>query len=101
MTLTINDLREVRELLYPVRRKWYDIGLELGLKVDELDNIQAASTDHGECLIKMIKMWLKSIDPMPSWKALGDVLKKDTINEVTLAGKGAHDGEGGGEDHSS
>ena len=90
MTLTIDDLREVRALLYKVRRKWYDIGIELGLKVGELDNIKAASTDHGECLTEMLKVWLKSINPLPTWKAIRDALKAEPVYEVELAEKGSY-----------
>ena len=89
MTLTIDNLREVRKLLYPIRRKWYDIGVELGLKVNELDNIKAANSDHGECLILMIKKWLKSINPLPTWKALGDAIKEDPVSEVGIAEEGS------------
>ena len=90
MTLTIDDLREVRALLYPLRRKWYDIGIELGLRVGELDTIHAAGIDHGECLIKMLKLWLKSINPLPTWKALRDALKAEPVDEVELAEKGGY-----------
>ena len=90
MPLTICDLKEVRELLFSVRRKWYDIGVELGLGVNELDNIKAASTDHGECLTEMIKLWLKSINPLPTWKALGHALKAGPVAEVGLAKKGGY-----------
>ena len=90
MTLTIDDLREVRKLLYPIKRKWYDIGIELGLRIGELDNIQAANSDHGECLIMMIKVWLKSINPLPTWKALGDAIKEEPVHEVGLAGEGGY-----------
>ena len=90
MALTIDDLREVRALLYPVKRKWYDIGIELGLRVDELENIQAADADDGKCLTKMIFIWLKSINPLPTWKALGDALKAEPVHEMELAGKGGY-----------
>ena len=91
MRLTIDNLREVRARLYPVRRKWYNIGIELGLKADELDTISAKhSADHGECLIEMIKLWLKSIDPIPTWTALGDALRSAPINEVELSNNGTY-----------
>ena len=35
-------LKEVRELLRILRRKWYDIGIELELDHEELNNIKAA-----------------------------------------------------------
>ena len=82
------NLKNVRELLYQVRSKWYDMGIELELKVEELDNIKAEYTDLGECLTEMLKIWLKSINPLPTWKALGDALKARAVNEVDLAKEG-------------
>ena len=90
MRLTIDNLREVRACLFPVRRKWYKIGIELGLKVGELDTISASSADHDECLIAMIKVWLKSIDPIPTWTALGDALTSAPINEVEQSINGTY-----------
>ena len=88
MRLTLDGLREVRGLLYPVRRKWYDIGIELGLKIGELDNIKAAYSDHGECLTEMLKLWLKSTNPPPTWKAVGKCLESAPVHEMELAKKG-------------
>ena len=88
MRPTLDDLREVRGLLYPLRRKWYDIGIELGLKIGELDNIKAAYSDHGECLTEMIKLWLKSTNPLPTWEALGECLEATPGHETELARKG-------------
>ena len=88
MGLTLDDLRVVRGLLYPFRRKWYDIGIELGLKVGELDNIRAAYSDHGECLTEMIKLWLKCSNPLPTWTALGVALRAEPVDEVKIAEEG-------------
>ena len=93
MTLKLADLREVRALLYPVRRKWYDIGIELGLNIDELDTIKAKHSHSDEFLKEsltdiMVKMWLKFIKPLLTWRALGDVLKAEYVDEAGLAEKG-------------
>ena len=92
MILNLENLREVRALLYPVRSKWYDIGIELGLKVGELDNIKAKFSQSEqrltESLTEMLKMWLRSINPLPTWKALGDALKAGPVTEVEIAETG-------------
>ena len=88
MRLTISDLRDVRRLLYRVRRQWYNIGIELGLEIGDLDTIKSAYKDPGDALIEMLKVWLKSTKPLPTWKALGDALKEETVNEEALADKG-------------
>ena len=86
--LTLADLKEVRTLLHPARRKWYHIGIELGLSVEELDTIRADHTNAMDSLTAMLKLWLKSIDPVPTQRALAVALMAWTINEVELAQKG-------------
>lgn len=88
MRLTVNDLREVRTLLFPVRWKWYHIGIELGLKVGELATIRANNADIEDCLTAMLTLYLKSTDPVPKWKALGDALRSGPINEAEIARAG-------------
>ena len=57
MELTIEDLREVRNLLCSksVRRKWYSIGIELNLKIGELDTIEERRSDPGDCFLATLK----------------------------------------------
>ena len=88
MSLTIQSLREVRGLLYAVRRKWYSIGIELKLKIEDLNTIKTKSSDPGECLTEMVELWLKSINPRPTRKALSDALKADPVDEVDLSTQG-------------
>ena len=88
MNLSLNNLRDVRRLLYPIQLKWYDIGIELGLKVTDLDYIKIVNnSDPTKCLTEMLKVWLKSIDPSPTWKALGIALEASPVHEVELATK--------------
>ena len=87
--LTIDDLKEVRDLLFDVRRKWYDIGIELDVKVDELDTIKADCDDvANKCLTELLIKWLKRIKPQPTWKALEQALRSKAVNEQELAKKG-------------
>ena len=88
--LTTDDLKEVRDLLYEVRRKWYDIGLELGLKVDELDTIKASYSEAQilDRLTEMLKKWLKLTTPQPTWEALELALRSKAVDEQELANEG-------------
>ena len=56
----------------------------------ELDAIKAAHSDHGDCLVEMIKLWLKSTDPPPTWEALGEALESQPIGEAVLAQNGKY-----------
>lgn len=86
MKLTITDLQEVRELLFSIRTKWYDIGVELKLDIEALENIKCQYDDRGDCLREMLKIWLKSVTP--TWKLLAAALGGKIINEQDLAKEG-------------
>lgn len=79
-------LKQVRNFLYLVRLKWYDIGLELEIKIEDLDEIKAVNhNDPSKCLTEMIKVWLTL---EPTWEALADALQAKAIKEIALSRKG-------------
>ena len=91
MTLSESNLREVREFLYDVRLKWYDIGIELNIPLTELDDIKKKyNDDSSDCLREMVRVWLnsKSFETPPTWKALADALEAKAISKKALAAKG-------------
>ena len=88
MALSENDLKMVRNFLFDVRRKWYDIGIELGVRKTELDIIKDHSFDPSDCLREMIAIWLKSYDFPPTWQALAEALESPVIREKKLAAEG-------------
>ena len=80
------SLKHARKLLYPIRNKWYDIGIELDLNIAELDVIKSQHNDDpAECLLEMIKIWLRSINPCPTWDVLAEALRAEAINELMVA----------------
>lgn len=66
--LTTNNLRVVRNAVYDVAAKWYDLGLELGIAPGDLDAIRSAHSDPQECLREMLRKWLSGVNPEPSWR---------------------------------
>ena len=80
------NLKEVREFLYSVRLKWYDLGLELDVDEEELDVIKAKDKDDpNTCLREMLRVRLKT--PL-TWKMLGQALCAKAINESEMSAKG-------------
>ncbi len=74
--------------VYLARKKWNNIGLELGLTVDVLENIPSEqTTDNGERLQEVLKKWLRSPSLNPSWESLAEALKSDIVGEEGLAQK--------------
>lgn len=89
MVLTTGDVRQVRALLFKVRKKWYDIGIELDLHVKQLDEIKIKfHDDPAKCLLEIIILWLGSTNKLPTWEAMAKALKADAVNEVALADEG-------------
>ena len=63
-----------------------DIGIELGISYDILDNIQLKGKDNGECLTKMLVEWLKGTgDTTPKWSGLISALTKQSVGRGELA----------------
>ena len=65
------------ELLRPEANNWPVIGTFLDIPEEILDQIEA---DHPSnchlCIRKVIKAWLKQVDPPPSWKNLAEAVHK-------------------------
>jgi hypothetical protein len=86
------DLVPVRTFLLNVRLKWYDIGLELGVKEIDLEEIKLQyGNKSAECLREMIKKWLKFFPDRPTWGKLATALEAPAVDEpeLALAGKTA------------
>ena len=78
--LTIEDLVAVLTELYPVRGRWYNIGLQLQLSVADLQRIESEyKHDHGTCLRQMLIKWLET--GKASWKSLCEALKCPIVLE--------------------
>lgn len=69
-------LKELVRFLFPIASKWYFIGLWIGVDENELDKIAADNQNESNmCLLKTLRMWLKKVQPKPTWSAVIDALK--------------------------
>ena len=86
MSLSIDDLKVLQENLFVVSHKWYAIGLQLLLNADTLDNIISnCGSSPRDCLLEVLKKWLRRVNPYPTWKAIVDALKSAAVGEQMLA----------------
>ena len=83
--LSVSDLCQVMEELTDVSAKWYDIGLQLGLSVGQLDGIKKQYSDLSDCLRETLKVWLEMYLPYPTWSNLVDALRSNTVCKTRLA----------------
>ena len=63
---------------------WYDLGLQLKVRIGTLDNIWADFTAAKHRLREMLKAWLTTGDN-PSWKTLIDALRSRMVGASQLA----------------
>ena len=71
-----DDLSEVRSALLPIASRWKEVGIELKLKLADLDTIQATHRNSPEdCLTNAVSRWLRkgyniSKHGPPTWRKL-------------------------------
>ena len=84
--LEIKDLKRVREAIWKARTEWMDIGIEQNIIKTDLDAIKVAEGGNPKhCLTEMLTLWLKRVDPPPTWSALVIALKRPTTGFQQLA----------------
>ena len=80
------DQGVLEEELFDVKKKWYNIGLQLKVsdtKLDEIDGVCGGDIEKG--LRRMLQEWRKQIETLPSWTDLVKALRCRTVNEQILA----------------
>ena len=64
------------ELYTKAASKWKDIGILLGIDSRELDALKAMESHFPQsCLRGMFEIYLKRINPLPSWSAIAEALE--------------------------
>ena len=53
--------------------------------VTDLDAIKAESSDNKNCLTEMLTLWLKQVNPPPTWSALVMALRQPAVGERKVA----------------
>jgi tetratricopeptide (TPR) repeat protein len=75
--LTVDDLAAIQSKAWRARHKWYNIGLQLGLKADDLDCIHGPDDN---CFREMLKQWLRQKGIEKTWDKLSKALQSETVN---------------------
>ena len=84
--LSIDDLQKVQDSTWDVRAKWFNIGLALGISAGTLDAVKKThQSDCDDCYTSVMKIWLRGVDPHPTWAALSDALKSTSVGCGHLA----------------
>ena len=65
----------LRELSSEVSADWEDIGIGLELKQGDLSAIKSDHHESKKCFREMMKLWLKQVDPPPTWSAIIEAIE--------------------------
>ena len=65
----------LRELSIKVSADWEDIGVGLELEQGQLSAINRDHCDSNKCFREMLKLWLKQVDPPPTWSAIIEAIE--------------------------
>ena len=83
--LGVNDLSSLYEALYPVRTKYRGFGLQIGVDLDEIKDIESNNNkDSGNCLLEILCSRLKR-KPALTCNDIDKALRSRTVDEYTLA----------------
>lgn len=67
--------RTCLKFLLPEAKHWHNIGILLGISESNLEQIEADYPGScQDCVREMIKVWLKQVNPRPTWKDLADAV---------------------------
>ncbi len=83
--LTLSVFRDVQNKLWTVRSKWFNLGIELGLYLDDLEVIRRDHRYIDEQFPRMIRTWLERREPKPTWQAIIAALQECTVDEEGVA----------------
>lgn len=89
--LNISNLHQILLLLDTAQPEWFQLGLQLKLPSHELEAIRKDFYSTKECYTEMLTLWLKKIDPMPSWAGLLLALKRAGCGNLALKLSEDHD----------
>ena len=84
-TVPTPDMNDLTEALYhTVADKWEHVGIYLHLPMPDLKTVAAEhQQDSHKCLIGMLGVWLRRVDPPPTWTAIIEAV--EFLGEKQLA----------------
>lgn len=85
------DFHELNEkilfqALHPMAAKYLIFGIQIDVRMDEIEKIQTQFTNPDKCLLKILSIRLKMIPPL-TWNDVDAALRSDAVGESRLANK--------------
>ena len=79
-----DNLKVVFKALHSVAEKYVFLGIEMNVKMNEIEKIQKRCSDPDECLLKVLSVRLKQI-PSLTWRDIDTALRSGPVGEPQLA----------------
>ena len=81
-----DDLAALYEALYPARNSYKSIGLLIGVKIGEIENVESNKTDSGDRLLAILSLRLNKAKPL-TWNDVDSALRSECVDKSRLADK--------------
>ena len=79
-----DDLGALYEALYPARNCYKSIGLLIGVKIGEIENIESNKIDSGDRLLAVLSVRLNKAEPL-IWNEIDSALRSECVDKSRLA----------------
>ena len=84
--LSTKDLMVVQKELWDARSRWRNIGIQLHMKIEDLEAIGEKHTNAPDnCFTDCITTWLRQTNPPPTWTALINALQSPPVGFQEMA----------------
>ena len=83
-TLCEDDIRALYKALYPARNKYKKLGLEIGVKMSEIESVERNEKDSSDRLLEILTIRLKKGDPL-TWNDIDAALREECVGEAKIA----------------
>lgn len=83
----MSDLKTVLEAVIDAQAQWHNIGIQLGITEGVLNGLAVDNTlpRPRDRLSETLAIWLRGVQPQPTWERLANALKSRTVGEFQLA----------------
>lgn len=90
--LQLPQLSEVVHILNPIiADKYFDLGIQLGMKIQQLKSIESKQYSHLRCLAETISLWQNNHTGECSWSTLAKAVKRIGGHDKLAQELEAHD----------
>ena len=76
MSTSLPELLQVVDALNPLADKYFELGIQLGVKIQQLKSIESKGYTQSRCLIETISLWQNNNTGECSWSALAEAIEK-------------------------